>query len=386
MFPGRNTKETGWLITMEDREIVQSELDKQLIGGGFVETERETADLLVEQTGSLNVIQDQTIKYGDSEFENGLQNFQDRQPEQFSTGSSNNLSAPTSNRGLSLQDSQPENQEPLARENFNNLLAQDFRDFTIPFDGSAYPANAQSAGSSSPPIGNTLGSSISDTNPPTTLAAIIDEETEDIDNGGSSNSSPLALSDSGSNQEDSAITMSLLPNDSDPDGDTLTITSVTQGANGSVLINSDGTVTYTPNANFYGSDTFTYTISDGHGGTSTASVNVTIDPVDDLPEAVNDMTTTSENTPLIISVLNNDVEVDGDTLIITSVTQGANGTVTINGDGTVTYTPNANFFGPDSFTYTISDGQGGTSTATVNVATTEINDAPQAINDLTTTN
>jgi uncharacterized protein len=94
------------------------------------------------------------------------------------------------------------------------------------------------------------------------------------------------------------------------------------------------------------------------------------------PDAVNDTATTNEDTPGTVDVLANDTDANGDTLTVTTVTQGANGTVVLNGDNTVTYTPNADFNGTDSFTYTVSDGQGGTDSATVDVTVNSVNDAP----------
>ncbi|MBI3989521.1 MAG: tandem-95 repeat protein, partial [candidate division NC10 bacterium] len=145
------------------------------------------------------------------------------------------------------------------------------------------------------------------------------------------------------------------------------MTGITQGAHGTVLINAARTVTYTPAANFHGQDTFTYTISDGLGGTDTATVRVTVIPVNDAPDAVDDATTTDEDTPVTLTVLGNDTDPDGDPLTVASVTQGTHGTVVPNAGGTVTYTPTADFIGTDVFTYTISDGHGGTDTATVTV-------------------
>jgi len=116
-------------------------------------------------------------------------------------------------------------------------------------------------------------------------------------------------------------------------------------------------------------DTFSYTVSDGIGGTSTASVTVTVGapPSNSSPDAVNDARSTSVNTAVVIPVLDNDSDLDSDTLNVTNVTQGSNGSVSINSDNTVTYTPNTGFTGNDSFTYTISDGNGGTDSASVNV-------------------
>jgi VCBS repeat-containing protein len=136
-----------------------------------------------------------------------------------------------------------------------------------------------------------------------------------------------------------------------------------------------GSVTYTPNANFNGTDSFAYTVSDGNGGTSIATVNVTVNPVNDAPVANNDTATTNEDTPVSVNVVANDSDVEGDSLTVSGVTQGANGTVTF-ADGSVTYTPNANFNGSDSFTYTVSDGNGGTATAKVSVTVNPINDTP----------
>ena len=136
------------------------------------------------------------------------------------------------------------------------------------------------------------------------------------------------------------------------------VTAVTQGANGAVVVNADNSVTYTPNADFNGTDSYTYTVTSG-GVTETATVNVTVTPVNDDPAAADDAATTLEDQAVVISVLANDSDLDGDTVSVSSVTDGANGTVAINGDGTVTYTPNANFNGSDSFSYTLSDGHGG---------------------------
>ena len=181
------------------------------------------------------------------------------------------------------------------------------------------------------------------------------------------NDAPIASGDSVSIDEDGSAAVSVLGNDSDIDGDSLSIAGITQGANGTVVDNGDGTITYTPNANFNGSDSFTYTISDGNGGTDTASVSVTVNPINDAPVASGDSVSVDENGSVVVSVLGNDNDIDGDSLSITGITQGANGTVEDNGDGTVTYTPIANFNGSDSFTYTISDGNGGSDTASVNI-------------------
>ena len=185
--------------------------------------------------------------------------------------------------------------------------------------------------------------------------------------------------------EDAAETfVNVRANDTDADGDTLTITGKTNGTKGTVAITGSGSnVSYDPQPNAYGPDSFTYTISDGNGGTDTATVAVTITAGQDAPNAVNDEANVAEDGgPTPINVLGNDTDVDGDDLVVTSKTNGAKGTVAINasGDG-VTYDPATNQTGADSFTYTISDGHGGTDTATVAVTIGPASDPPVALDD-----
>jgi Ca2+-binding RTX toxin-like protein len=195
------------------------------------------------------------------------------------------------------------------------------------------------------------------------------------------NNAPDAGADTTTTDEDTPVTIDVLANDTDLDGETLTVTSVTQGANGTVTIEADGTVTYTPDPDFNGADSFTYEISDGNGGIATGTVDVTVEPVNDDPVAVADAATTDEDVSVNIPALGNDEDVDGDPLVIASARQGAHGTVAIQGDGTLTYTPDPDFNGADSFTYQVSDGNGGTDTVTVNVTITPVNDAPSANDD-----
>ena len=199
------------------------------------------------------------------------------------------------------------------------------------------------------------------------------------------NDNPIALDDSGATPEDTPITITVLANDTDVDGDPLLVESVTDPTNGTATINGDNTITYTPDPNYVGTDTFTYTISDGNGGTDTATVTITITAVNDNPTALDDSGTTPEDTPITITVLGNDTDPDGDTLTVSSATTPANGTVVINGDNTITYTPDPNYVGTDTFTYTITDGNGGTATATVTIAVVSANDPPVAGDDATTT-
>jgi VCBS repeat-containing protein len=205
------------------------------------------------------------------------------------------------------------------------------------------------------------------------------------------NDQPVAVDDAANTDEDTAVQINVRANDTDVDGsDTLSIINVAQGASGTVVINPDGTVTYTPNANFHGSDNFTYTIDDGNSGSGTATVNVSIAAVNDAPDAVNDPATVLEDSGAnAINVLANDsfAPDTDETLSVTAVTQGASGSVVITGGGTgISYIPNGNFNGTDTFDYTISDGNGGTDTATVSITANAVNDAPAAVNDSYSTN
>lgn len=181
------------------------------------------------------------------------------------------------------------------------------------------------------------------------------------------NTPPTANDDSATTDEDTPVNIDVLANDTDDDGDTVAVDAVVSGpSNGEAVIEADGTVTYTPDGDFNGSDSFTVSVTDGKGGFDNADVTVTVDPVNDDPTANDDSVVAVIGQPLIIPVLSNDIDVDGDTVTITAVTDGINGTVVDNGDGTVTYTPGA--LGSDSFTYTIEDGNGGQpSQATVTV-------------------
>ncbi len=273
-----------------------------------------------------------------------------------------------------------------------------------------------------------------------------------------------AVNDTVSTPEDSSVTIAVLANDSGPVP--LTITGITEAAHGTVTLDiGDTTVTYAPENDYFGPDSFTYTVSDTATGTDTATVIVTVTPVNDPPQIVSpaavtavedelfvyhgmatdvddevltfsfvnrsnwltvvggdsvagipgegetvgsflfialdgelsdslpvgitivpvndaplardDSVSTPEDVPVIISVLANDTDPDQDPLTLTAVAQSSHGTVTLDeGDTTVTYAPEANYFGPDSLTYTVSDTGAVTDTATVWITVTPVNDAP----------
>ena len=184
---------------------------------------------------------------------------------------------------------------------------------------------------------------------------------------GSTNRPPTAVDDAATTPEDTPKGINVLTNDSDADGDPIEVTTVTQGVHGTVANSGGGAVRYSPDPNFHGEDSFTYTVSDDKGASATATVRVTVTAVNDPPVATDDFAGTPEDAPITISPLANDGDVDGDTLTITGIGQGAHGRVVKNGDGTVTYTPDDDFNGEDSFTYSISDGNGGVAAGTVRV-------------------
>ncbi|WP_320153174.1 cadherin-like domain-containing protein, partial [uncultured Tolumonas sp.] len=223
-------------------------------------------------------------------------------------------------------------------------------------------------------------------------ATVTIEVTPVNDNPHAVNDEPAAQSDALVTPEDTALTIApatLLANDSDPDGDPLSITSVQGAVNGTVAL-VEGNIVFTPAADYHGPASFTYTISDGQGGSDTATVTIEVTPVNDNPDAVNDAPAaqsdalvTPEDTALTIApatLLANDSDPDGDPLSITSVQGAVNGTVALV-EGNIVFTPAADYHGPASFTYTISDGQGGSDTATVTIEVTPVNDNPDAVND-----
>ncbi|OED35410.1 hypothetical protein AB833_29690 [Chromatiales bacterium (ex Bugula neritina AB1)] len=197
------------------------------------------------------------------------------------------------------------------------------------------------------------------------------------------NAPPVLIDDQFTIVEDApAQSFSVLVNDTDPDALPLSITRISDGpTNGVANIRNGVLIEYQPNTDFNGRDQFRYTVLDSGGLSVTALVEITVTGVNDAPQAVNDNAFTDENVPVVVSVLTNDTDIEGDSLSVSSVSSPVNGAVSINGDGTITYTPATNFSGVDPFEYTITDGNSGTDTATVVVQVALVNSAPEAVAD-----
>ena len=197
------------------------------------------------------------------------------------------------------------------------------------------------------------------------------------------NDAPVGAGASITTAEDSPKT-GTLPQAHDVDGDAVTYDKAGDPAHGTVTIGTDGSYTYAPGADYHGADSFSYTVSDGHGGSNTYTVEVTVTPVNDAPVAGNVAIATAEDT-VKTGTLPQAHDVDGDAVTYAKAGDPAHGTVTIGTDGSYTYTPAADYNGPDSFSYTVKDGQGGSSTYTVEVSVGAVNDAPVAANAAITT-
>jgi VCBS repeat-containing protein len=196
------------------------------------------------------------------------------------------------------------------------------------------------------------------------------------------NDGPTAADDAYTTAEDTALTVAapgVLANDTDSDGDSLSAVAGSGPSHGTLSRNANGSFTYTPAADYTGSDSFTYRASDGKLESSPATVTITVSPVNDAPTAAEDAYSTGEDTALTVAtpgVLANDGDRDGDQLSAVLVSGPGHGTLTLNPDGSFTYTPVANFNGSDSFTYRASDGSLSSDPATVILTVTASNDRP----------
>ncbi len=197
------------------------------------------------------------------------------------------------------------------------------------------------------------------------------------------NRPPMAVDDSATTPRHTPVAIDVLANDSDPDGDDLILVSVTPPGSGSARIEAGGIV-YTPAQGFVGVDSFTYTIADPDGLTSSATVTVTIEaPGNEPPIANPDSAQTQSGVAVDIDVLANDSDPEDDPLTVVAVSQPGNGSVVIAGNGIVTYTSNVEFVGSDFFSYTIEDSHGNTASAQVTVVVSPFdpNRPPVAVDD-----
>jgi hypothetical protein len=202
------------------------------------------------------------------------------------------------------------------------------------------------------------------------------------------NDAPRLVGESVNADEDTVIRLTaarLLGNDVDVDGDTLAIASAGDATHGAVALQADGSIVFTPTLNYNGAAAFTYTVSDGAGGLSQASVNLNLAAVNDAPSLQVDHLSTPENQPVTVnaaSLLANDADVDGPhaALQVTTAGNARHGSVSL-ANGQVTFTPDADYFGPAAFDYTVTDADGGQATATAHVNVQWVNRAPVAAAD-----
>ncbi len=171
--------------------------------------------------------------------------------------------------------------------------------------------------------------------------------------------SVIANDDTEVTEQNTPVEVPICANDFDPQGDNFDVTTFTQPANGTVTYNDDCIFTYTPNTDYFGTDTFTYTICDDNAtdqACDEAVVTIVIPTPNNTVNPENDEETTEQNECVVIAVMNNDSDAEGDSFMVTSnFSQAQNGTVTLNADGTFTYCPNTDYIGTDVFTYEICD-------------------------------
>jgi uncharacterized repeat protein (TIGR01451 family) len=188
------------------------------------------------------------------------------------------------------------------------------------------------------------------------------------------NRPPVAVNDTASTSANSAVTVPVLANDSDPDGQALTIVSVS-ATNGSANIVGTNVV-FNPATNFIGTATVGYTVSDGNGGTNSALVTISV--TDHPPVANNDSYVTAQNVALVVpasgGVLTNDTDADNNALTAVLASNPAHGTLVLSTNGGFTYTPTNNFTGTDTFTYRASDGLTNSGLATVTLTVLPVAD------------
>jgi len=207
-----------------------------------------------------------------------------------------------------------------------------------------------------------------------------DESLLGLDFGNVRNEPPVARDDSYTMGEDSVLIMNVLINDADADGDGLIVSLVNAPRHGDVLLLPGGAFRYLPDGDFSGSDSFTYRAHDGLVTSNLAAATVTVNPINDVPVAADNVLWAAMNTVRELEapgVLADDVDVDGDLLTALLVDPPAHGIAVLQPDGALSYTPHADYIGPDEFSYKVSDGQ--TESDVVRVSITVTINAPEAL-------
>jgi VCBS repeat-containing protein len=205
-----------------------------------------------------------------------------------------------------------------------------------------------------------------------------------IDDVAFASSPPKAYSDIYTTPKNTTLNVSapgVLANDTDPEGDPLTASLMRAAQHGTISLSSDGSFNYTPDADYVGTDSFTYKANDGAADSNTATVTITVTSTNTPPVANADTYTTPKNTTLNVpapGVLANDTDPEGDPLTASLMSATQHGTVSLSGDGSFTYTPDADYVGTDSFTYKANDGAADSNTATVTITVTSTNTPPVA--------
>ena len=195
------------------------------------------------------------------------------------------------------------------------------------------------------------------------------------------NKPPVANDDVAAGVAGTTVVIPVLANDSDPDGDPLTIVAVQAASQGSLSVAGDQTIRYLPRAGYQGEDGFTYTVGDGRGGTARAAVRVAVVAPNQPPVAGDGHVTTASGVPVSIDLLAEASDPDRDELRLAGLTLPANGTLAVQDARRVLYSPAPGFVGADGFGYTITDGRGGTASGRITIQVLLQNRAPVAAND-----
>ena len=270
-----------------------------------------------------------------------------------------------------------------------NLVTIHFRTTCMPAAGTSVVAPVTFSDQPAPSFSNTLGHPISghvvdgSVTVKRTLPAVPPAPTPTPGPTPVVNSAPIAVDDEASTKLPQPVSINVLANDRDPDNDALQILSVTQGGLGQVTAGSGGMLTYTPTSERSGLDRFTYTMGDGRGGLAIASVSVTIHPANKPPIAVDDKASTDEDTPVTLDLLANDSDPDADKALLSIAVLGApaHGSADLNANGKAVYSPDANYYGKDSFLYAVADADGGSAVATVTITVRSVDDPPPDMTD-----